>query len=55
MTSATKVIYGELIWDPVEVLSQFRNPLVLVIGLVSLVSVGDACDEYRRQRGQPGE
>jgi nucleobase:cation symporter-1, NCS1 family len=36
VTSATKVIYGELIWDPVEVLSRFRNPLVLVIGLASL-------------------
>ena len=36
VTSATKVIYGKLIWDPVEVLSRFRNPLVLVIGLVSL-------------------
>jgi nucleobase:cation symporter-1, NCS1 family len=36
VTSATKVIYGELIWDPIDVLSRFRNPLVLVIGLVSL-------------------
>jgi nucleobase:cation symporter-1, NCS1 family len=36
VTSATKVIYGRLIWDPVEVLSQFRNPFVLLIGMVSL-------------------
>ena len=36
VTSATKVIYGELIWDPVEVLSRFRNPLVLLIAMVSL-------------------
>ena len=34
VTSATKVIYGNLIWDPIDVLSRFRNPLVLVIGLV---------------------
>ncbi len=36
VTSATKVIYGKLIWDPVDVLSRFRNPFVLVIGMVSL-------------------
>ncbi len=36
VTSATKVIYGKLIWDPVEVLSRFRNPFVLVIGMISL-------------------
>jgi NCS1 family nucleobase:cation symporter-1 len=36
VTSATKVIYGRLIWDPVELLSLFRNPFVLVIGMVSL-------------------
>ena len=36
VTSATMVIYGKFIWDPVEVLSLFRNPLVLTIGMVSL-------------------
>ena len=36
VTSATKVIYGKSIWDPVEVLSQFRNPFVLTIGMISL-------------------
>jgi NCS1 family nucleobase:cation symporter-1 len=36
VTSATKVIYGKMIWDPVEVLSRFRNPAVLLIGMVSL-------------------
>ena len=36
VTSATVTIYGQAIWDPVEVLSQFRNPLVLSIGMVSL-------------------
>jgi NCS1 family nucleobase:cation symporter-1 len=36
VTSATMVIYGKFIWDPVEVLSLFRNPLVLAIGMISL-------------------
>jgi NCS1 family nucleobase:cation symporter-1 len=36
VTSATVTIYGHSIWDPVEVLSQFRDPFVLSIGMVSL-------------------
>jgi NCS1 family nucleobase:cation symporter-1 len=36
VTSATAVIYGETIWDPVIVLSKFTNPIVLVIAMVSL-------------------
>jgi NCS1 family nucleobase:cation symporter-1 len=36
VTSATFVIYGKTIWDPVVVLSHFRNPIVLVIALVAL-------------------
>jgi NCS1 family nucleobase:cation symporter-1 len=36
VTSATKVIYGSLIWDPVDVLSKFRDPFVLTIGMISL-------------------
>jgi NCS1 family nucleobase:cation symporter-1 len=36
VTSATVVIYGHAIWDPVEVLSKFRDPFVLSIGMVSL-------------------
>ena len=36
VTSATQVIYGELIWEPVDVLSRFRNPFVLLIGMLSL-------------------
>lgn len=36
VTSATVVIYGKTIWDPVELIAQFRNPLVLAIALVSL-------------------
>jgi NCS1 family nucleobase:cation symporter-1 len=36
VTSATVKIYGHAIWDPVEVLSKFQNPLVLSIGMLSL-------------------
>lgn len=36
VTSATAVIYGETIWDPVVVLSKFTNPIVLGIAMLSL-------------------
>jgi NCS1 family nucleobase:cation symporter-1 len=36
VTSATIAIYGEAIWDPVDLLSKFRNPLVLSVAMVSL-------------------
>ena len=36
VTSATAVIYGQTIWDPIVVLSKFTNPLVLVIAMLSL-------------------
>ncbi|MFI5460440.1 MAG: NCS1 family nucleobase:cation symporter-1 [Isosphaerales bacterium] len=36
VTSATVTIYGRSIWDPVEVLSRFRNPWVLSVAMVSL-------------------
>jgi NCS1 family nucleobase:cation symporter-1 len=36
VTSATKIIYGEFMWDPIDVLSRFRNPLVLSVAMVSL-------------------
>src|SRR5205085_8478392 len=36
VTSATVTIYGESIWDPVEVLARFRNPWVLSLALGSL-------------------
>ena len=37
VTSATVVIYGKSIWDPVELIANFKNPLVLALALVSLV------------------
>jgi len=37
VTSATVVIYGAPIWDPVDLLAKFSNPLWQVIGLIGLV------------------
>src|SRR5439155_564197 len=36
VTSATSIIYGQKIWDPVGVLARFDNPLVLVVALIGL-------------------
>src|SRR5205085_7137075 len=36
VTSATVVIYGEAIWDPVVLLTKFRNPVVLAVSLFAL-------------------
>jgi len=36
VTSATSLIYGETIWDPVVVLSRFSNPVVLVVAMIAL-------------------
>ena len=37
VTSATVIIYGEAIWDPVVLLSKFNHPFVVVISLLSLM------------------
>src|SRR4051812_47581578 len=36
VTSATTIIYGQTIWDPVDVLTRFSNPVVLVIAMFAL-------------------
>lgn len=36
VTSATLVIYGETIWDPVVLLARFRDPVVLTVAMLSL-------------------
>jgi len=36
VTSATTIIYGKTIWDPVDVLTHFTNPFVLVIAMLAL-------------------
>ena len=37
VTSATVIIFGEAIWDPVSLLSRFDSPFVVAISLVSLI------------------
>jgi len=36
VTSATKVIYGKEIWDPVQLLTHFENPVVLTVAMLAL-------------------
>jgi len=36
VTSATVIIFGESIWDPVVLVTKFKNPAVLVFALISL-------------------
>jgi NCS1 family nucleobase:cation symporter-1 len=36
VTSATTIIYGKTIWDPVDVLTKFTNPVVLVLAMFAL-------------------
>jgi NCS1 family nucleobase:cation symporter-1 len=36
VTSATTVIYGETLWDPIDVLTRFTHPAVLVIAMLAL-------------------
>jgi NCS1 family nucleobase:cation symporter-1 len=36
VTSATTIIYGETIWDPVDVLTRFKNPAVLIVAMLAL-------------------
>lgn len=37
VTSATFIIFGKYIWDPVELLSQFKNPFTVVVSLLGLL------------------
>ncbi|HTR41279.1 MAG TPA: NCS1 family nucleobase:cation symporter-1 [Pseudomonadales bacterium] len=36
VTSATAIIFGETIWNPVDVLTRFQNPVVLIIAMLAL-------------------
>ena len=36
VTSATVVIFGRQIWDPIELMAQFNNPFVVVIAMSAL-------------------
>jgi NCS1 family nucleobase:cation symporter-1 len=37
VTSATVVIYGMAIWDPVQLLSRFKSPVAVVISLLAIL------------------
>jgi NCS1 family nucleobase:cation symporter-1 len=37
VTSATVVIFGKAMWDPVDIVSKFTNPIVLFIGFAGIV------------------
>jgi nucleobase:cation symporter-1, NCS1 family len=37
VTSATVVIYGSAIWDPVQLLSRFHSPLAVVLALLAIL------------------
>jgi NCS1 family nucleobase:cation symporter-1 len=36
VTSATTIIFGQTIWNPVDVLTRFQNPVVLVVAMLAL-------------------
>src|SRR3954447_10381621 len=36
VTSATTIIYGAPIWDPVDLLTRFTNPVLLVVAMLAL-------------------
>ena len=37
ITSATAIIYGELIWDPVKLIGRFTSPLVVAVSMFTAV------------------
>ncbi len=37
ITSATALIYGELIWDPIKLIGRFDNPLVVAVSMFTAV------------------
>ena len=44
VTSGTIVLYGEAIWDPVEVASRFTSPVAVIIGLLMAVLATMSCN-----------
>ena len=36
VTSATTIIFHQTIWDPVDVLTRFTNPVVLVVAMLGV-------------------
>ena len=37
ITSATAIIYGEMIWDPIKLIGRFRDPFVIAISMFTAV------------------
>jgi len=37
ITSATAIIYGEVIWDPIKLIGRFSNPLVIAVSMFTAV------------------
>jgi NCS1 family nucleobase:cation symporter-1 len=37
ITSATTIIYGEVIWDPIKLIGRFSNPLVIAISMFTAI------------------
>ena len=36
VTSATTIIYGKTIWNPIDVLTRFKNPVVLIVAMLAI-------------------
>ena len=54
VTSATTIIYGKTIWDPVDVLTRFKNPAVLVLAMLALC-IATLATNIAANVVQPGE
>jgi NCS1 family nucleobase:cation symporter-1 len=37
ITSATEIIYGELIWDPIKLIGRFHDPIVIAVSMFTAV------------------
>jgi NCS1 family nucleobase:cation symporter-1 len=37
ITSATEIIYGELIWDPIKLIGKFHDPLIIAVSMFTAV------------------
>jgi NCS1 family nucleobase:cation symporter-1 len=37
ITSATSLIYGEMIWDPIKLIARFRDPFVIAVSMFTAV------------------
>lgn len=37
ITSATAIIYGRIIWDPVVLIGEFKNPIVVIVSMFTVV------------------